>query len=95
MNPDTLAPNGLPITETTPVDMPETLSVPFITAWVFTLVQAAQLKAMKPPPYRGYLPKLLGRRAQARAQGYTSHINMLRRQQEREDAMLRDLGHPV
>jgi len=95
MNPDTLAPNGLPITDTTPVDMPKALTVPFITAWVFTLMQAAQLKAMRPPPYRGYLPKLLGRRAQARAQGYTSHTNMLRVRQEREDAMLREHGHPV
>jgi hypothetical protein len=94
MKAEDLAPNGLPVTDTVPVDMPEQLVVPFMVAWKRMLMDTAFRKAMN-PPYRGRLPQLLGRRAYARSQGYQNHRHMLRAQQEQEAEMLRSLGHPA
>jgi hypothetical protein len=95
MSPDTLTPNGLPITDTVPLDMPKSVTVPFMQAWMRMLMDAALAKAMAQQKYRGHAPVLLGRRAYARSRGYTNHTHMLRRQQDQEDEFLRSHGYPA
>lgn len=53
--------------------------VPFMQFWQYMLAAAAFARA-RVTPYRGHEPRLLGTRASARAQGYTSAIHMARTQ---------------